>query len=148
MCVIQGSEFLRVPLRLQIRMREHVPIAFDRIDGIDFKRIGKHVAKLRRIGTENEDGAGVVLELLDEGRERHRVIVTAPHLGEAIADDRNMLVEGSFLRDYVVTPDPANPDVLLGRAYAAIGSARIPVSYFVLQRAHRGSQPAAFLEAA
>lgn len=64
------------------------------------------------------------------------------------ADSRNMLFDGSFLRDYVVQPDPKNPDVLLGKAYAALGGARIPVSYFVLQRAHAISQPAAFLEAA
>jgi hypothetical protein len=64
------------------------------------------------------------------------------------ADSRNMLFDGSFLRDYVVMPDPKEPDVLLGRAYAALAGARVPVSYFVLQRAHAASQPAAFLEAA
>jgi hypothetical protein len=63
-------------------------------------------------------------------------------------DQRNSVVDGSFLRDFVVCPDPGDPDVLLGKAYAALGRARIPVSFFVLQRAHRGSQPAAFYEAA
>jgi len=64
------------------------------------------------------------------------------------ADSRNALVDGSFLRDYVVMPDPSHPDILLGRAYAALGGARVPVSYFVLQRAHASSQPTAFFEAA
>ncbi len=62
------------------------------------------------------------------------------------ADSRNSLFDGSFLRDYVVMPDPKTPDVLLGRAYAALGGARVPVSYFVLQRAHAASQPAAFYD--
>jgi len=63
-------------------------------------------------------------------------------------DRRNMLLDGSFLRDYVTVPDPSEPDVMLGKAYAALGRAKIFVSFFVLQRAHRGSQPAAFYEAA
>jgi hypothetical protein len=63
-------------------------------------------------------------------------------------DKRNSLPDGSFLRDYVVQPDPSDPDVLLGKAYAALGPARIAVSFFVLQRAHRGSQSSAFYEAA
>ena len=79
-----------MPLCLQIRMREHVPIAFDRIDGLDFKRIGKHLTKLRRIGANNEDRAGVVLESLDEACERYRIIVTAAHLSEAVTYDRDM----------------------------------------------------------
>jgi hypothetical protein len=40
----------------------------------------------------------------------------------------------SVLRDYVVQPDPQNPDVLLGKALVALGPLRVPVSYFVLQR--------------
>ena len=38
------------------------------------------------------------------------------------------------LRDYLVQPDPANPDVLLGKAYFAMGTLRIPSNYFVLER--------------
>ncbi len=64
------------------------------------------------------------------------------------ADSRNSLFDGSFLRDYVVQPDARDPDILLGRAYAALGGARVPVSYFVLQRAHPGSQPRQFYEGA
>jgi hypothetical protein len=63
-------------------------------------------------------------------------------------DPRNSLPDGSFLRDYVVCPDPSEPDVLLGKAYAALGPVRFAVSFFVLQKAHRGAQPAAFYEAA
>lgn len=36
------------------------------------------------------------------------------------------------LRDYVVQPDPANPDVLLGKAYLAFGPARVKANFFVL----------------
>ena len=36
------------------------------------------------------------------------------------------------LRDYLVQVDPGNPDLLLGKAYAAIGPLRFPVGYFVL----------------
>lgn len=38
-----------------------------------------------------------------------------------------------LLRDYVVQPDPARPDLLLGKAYLALG-ARVPVSFFVIER--------------
>ena len=38
------------------------------------------------------------------------------------------------LRDYLVQPDPANPDVMLGKAYMAIGGFRIPSSFFVIER--------------
>jgi len=38
------------------------------------------------------------------------------------------------LRDYLVQVYPDDPDLLLGRTYVALGPARIPVSYFVLER--------------
>jgi hypothetical protein len=38
------------------------------------------------------------------------------------------------LRDYLVQIDAGNPDLLVGKAYAAIGPARVPVGYFVLER--------------
>jgi hypothetical protein len=41
------------------------------------------------------------------------------------------------LRDYLVQIDADNPDLLLGKAYAAIGPARVPVGYFVLERWRR-----------
>lgn len=40
------------------------------------------------------------------------------------------------LRDYVVQVDPKNPDLFLGKAYAAIGPLRIPTNFFILER-HR-----------
>jgi hypothetical protein len=40
----------------------------------------------------------------------------------------------SRLRDYLVA---LGPDTLLGKAYVALGSRRLPVSYFVLERARR-----------
>ena len=41
------------------------------------------------------------------------------------------------LRDYLVQLDPADPDVFVGKAYAAIGPARIAVGYFLLERWRR-----------
>lgn len=60
------------------------------------------------------------------------------------AEPANSLFDGSFLRDFLVQPDANNPDVLLGKAYARLGPVTIPVSFFVLQRAHRMTQPASF----
>jgi len=42
------------------------------------------------------------------------------------------------LRDYVVQVDPANPDLLLGKAYYAIGPARVALNFFILERHRRG----------
>lgn len=39
-----------------------------------------------------------------------------------------------LLRDYIVQPDPANPDLLLGKAYLAVGTVRLPSNFFVLER--------------
>jgi hypothetical protein len=39
-----------------------------------------------------------------------------------------------LLRDYLVQVDPANKDLLLGKAYFAIGPARVFPSFFVLER--------------
>jgi hypothetical protein len=38
-----------------------------------------------------------------------------------------------LLRDYLVSPDPAYPDILLGKAHLALGG-RVPVSFFLLER--------------
>lgn len=38
------------------------------------------------------------------------------------------------LRDYIVQVDPSLPDLYLGKAFYAIGPARVPVSFFVLER--------------
>jgi hypothetical protein len=45
------------------------------------------------------------------------------------------------LRDYLVQVDPRDGgtgDLFLGKAYYAVGSARVPVGYFVLERFRRG----------
>lgn len=41
---------------------------------------------------------------------------------------------GRGLRDYLVQVDPGDPDLYLGKAYFAIGPARLGVSFFVLER--------------
>ncbi len=38
------------------------------------------------------------------------------------------------LRDYVVQPDPENPNLLIGKAYLALGPIRIPSNFFILER--------------
>lgn len=48
------------------------------------------------------------------------------------------------LRDYLVQVDADNPDLLIGKAYAAIGPARVAVGYFLLERWRRApGRPAA-----
>src|SRR5258705_10988483 len=42
------------------------------------------------------------------------------------------------LRDYLAQPDARNPDILLGKAYFALGRFRIPSSYFILERRAEG----------
>lgn len=41
---------------------------------------------------------------------------------------------GPPLRDYIVQIYPDDPDLLLGKAYLALGPVRVPVSFFVLKR--------------
>lgn len=41
-----------------------------------------------------------------------------------------------LLRDYLVQPDKDDPDILLGKAYLALGM-RVPTSFFILQRLRR-----------
>ncbi|MCA1554680.1 MAG: hypothetical protein LC737_09910 [Chloroflexi bacterium] len=38
------------------------------------------------------------------------------------------------LRDYIVQPDPAHADLLLGKAYFAFGSLRVGSNFFVIER--------------
>jgi hypothetical protein len=44
----------------------------------------------------------------------------------------------SGLRDYVVQVDPQNPDLYLGKAYYAVGPARLRTNFFILERLRRG----------
>ncbi len=46
-----------------------------------------------------------------------------------------------LLRDYLVQADPQNPDLLLGKAYLALGSSRIFPSFFVLERSNKTEPP-------
>jgi hypothetical protein len=46
----------------------------------------------------------------------------------------------SGLRDYVVQVDPKNPDLLLGKAYYALGPVRLATNFFILER-HRQPGP-------
>jgi hypothetical protein len=41
------------------------------------------------------------------------------------------------LRDYLVQVAPGDPDLLIGKAYAAVGPARLAVGYFILERWRR-----------
>lgn len=51
------------------------------------------------------------------------------------ASPRNLSIHPArLLRDYVVQPDPANPDLMLGKAYVAFGLLRIPATFFILER--------------
>lgn len=43
-----------------------------------------------------------------------------------------------FLRDYLVQPDPGEPDVFLGLATLALGPARPATNYFLLERLGKG----------
>ena len=42
------------------------------------------------------------------------------------------------IRDYIVQVDPENPDLLLGKAYIALGPLRVHTNYFILERHRRG----------
>lgn len=51
---------------------------------------------------------------------------------------RNAMFDPSqVLRDYLVQPDPAEPDVFVGKAYVALGSVRVPAGFFILERYNR-----------
>lgn len=39
-----------------------------------------------------------------------------------------------LIRDYLVQPDPTTPNILLGKAYLAIGKLRLPSNFFILER--------------
>jgi hypothetical protein len=44
-----------------------------------------------------------------------------------------------LIRDYLVQLDPADPDLLLGKAYLAVGRLRLPSNFFVLERLRMSS---------
>jgi hypothetical protein len=45
------------------------------------------------------------------------------------------------LRDYLVQVDPKDPDLFLGKAYYAVGPARVFTNFFVLERHRTGLAP-------
>jgi hypothetical protein len=49
----------------------------------------------------------------------------------------NGLQPSALLRDYLVQVYPDDRDLLLGRAFLALGKLRVPAGYFVLRRANR-----------
>ncbi len=56
------------------------------------------------------------------------------------SSDKNPKADPSrFLRDYLVQVDPDNDDLYLGKAYVALGTKRVFVSYFVLERENPSS---------
>lgn len=42
------------------------------------------------------------------------------------------------LRDYIVQPDPANPDLMIGKAFIALGPARFYSNFFIIERLRPG----------
>jgi hypothetical protein len=72
----------------------------------------------------------------------HRVVERAKdsRYPNALLLDYSLGGNGLFgppLRDYLVQVYPDDPDLLLGKAYAAVMGLRIPLSFFVLKRLHR-----------
>lgn len=62
------------------------------------------------------------------------------HLASLLLDygrGKNPLLDASkVLRDYLVRIDPDSDDLLLGKAYLALGPSRVPSNFFLLER-HR-----------
>jgi hypothetical protein len=119
------------------------PPAFARVMGI------QKFVKGFFAGTRGAEGYNVAVSPRDwkrmhwRGRDiRHGFYLVAPgsgkHAGTVFLDygasPRNARPNPErLLRDFLVHPDPDNPDLLLGRAYAAIGGL-VPLSFFILER--------------
>lgn len=55
-------------------------------------------------------------------------------------NDKNFVLDPTRqLRDYIVQVYPDNPDLILGKAYLALGQLRLFVSYFILERHNESS---------
>ncbi|MCW5829905.1 MAG: hypothetical protein KIT79_11395 [Deltaproteobacteria bacterium] len=50
------------------------------------------------------------------------------------SNKRNGLFDPWVLRDYMIQPDPANPDLFIGKAYIRVGPICIPSNFFILER--------------
>jgi hypothetical protein len=89
-----------------------------KLDGGQAKRFGFYTVGL--VGPEALDNAYLHALLLDYGKG---------------GNPRFDVTRG--LRDYVVRIDPDSDDLLLGKAYMATGSLRLPLGYFLIERFRR-----------
>lgn len=98
------------------------PVARNVLDGrwnIAPKRFGFY--EVASVDPTRRDNAYLHAVLLDYGRGGNKV--WDPTRG---------------LRDYLVQVDAENPDLFLGKAYYAVGPARIRSNFFILERHRRG----------
>ena len=58
----------------------------------------------------------------------------ALYLDYSLGDPKPGLLDGGGLRDFVVQVSPANPDLLLGKAYMTIGPIESVAGFFVVER--------------
>lgn len=104
-----------------------------------------HIQGYNVIVRQNADEAPHLYSPSDEKPHRHGYYrVHAPVAGardsyypNALLLDYGLGGNGPFgppLRDYIVQVYPDNPDLLLGKAYVALGPLRIPVGFFILER--------------
>jgi hypothetical protein len=77
---------------------------------------------VRRVDAESRDNRYPRATLLDYG--------SSPRNRLTKIDDLTMKV----LRDYVVQPDARDPNVMLGKAYIALGPFRLYSNFFVIER--------------
>jgi hypothetical protein len=77
---------------------------------------------VRRVDTKSRDARYPRATLLDYG--------SSPRNRITRIDDLTMKV----LRDYVVQPDARDPNVMLGKAYIALGPFRLYSNFFVIER--------------
>ncbi len=97
------------------------PVARNRLDGrwnIADKRFGYY--EVYPVDPTARDNHALHALLLDYGRGGNKAY--DPTAG---------------LRDYLVQVDPTHPDLLLGKAYYAVGAARVRLNYFILERHRR-----------
>jgi hypothetical protein len=119
-------------------------------DGPDRSATGPtpHVHGYNIVVRQNADDAPHLYVPSDAAPKRHGYYrVHAPIEGARDAYYPNALLldyalggNGPFgppLRDYVVQVYPDNPDLLLGKAYLALGPIRIPAGFFILERLRR-----------
>lgn len=99
---------------------------------------------------QNADDAEHLYAPSDERPKRHgfyRVHAPVPGARDARYPNALLLdyalggngIFGPPLRDYLVQVYPDDPELLLGKAYVALGPLRVPVSFFVLRRLKKHS---------